>query len=196
LSCLHGLFIQKMALGGLSLLTCLLLGMGEAGGGERFEDLQFWNMVRAGKTQDIIRFVEGGRSLNRPDKAGMTPLLYAVRLKNYDMLSYILENDVDVDYAGPTGDTPLMHAVRDGESVMVAMLLESGADIDGQDRYGVTPLMKAVERGDMAMVELLLAKGADISIADYTGRDVLIYAGDQRDKAIYHLLREKNGMAR
>jgi len=160
------------------------------GDGARFEDLLFWNAVRAGKMADIARMVESGESLNRLDRNGMTPLLYAVQLKNGEMLAYILANEVNIEQAGPSGDTALIHAVRHGMVGMVDMLLRAGADINKQDRYGVTPLMKAVEHGHAALVKKLLMEGASMAITDYTGRDVLYYADNQRDGRMRRLLRE------
>ena len=158
--------------------------------GGRFEDLLFWNAVRAGKMSEIARLVEGGESLNRLDRNGMTPLLYAVQLKNFEMLSYILGNEVNMEQTGPSGDTPLIHAVRHGMVGMVDRLLQAGADINKQDRYGATPLMKAVEHGHAALVKKLLQEGASMDIMDYTGRDVMYYAENQRDGRMHRLLKE------
>ena len=164
--------------------------MSWAGGYQSFEDLMFWNAIRSGNLPEISRLVDAGESLNRIDRRGMTPLLYAVQLKQNDFLAYVLRHEVDLEHNGPDGDTALIHAVRSGIIVMVDMLLTAGAFIDGRDRYGATALMKSVERGDMAMIKRLLRAGADRTLTDYGGRDAMHYAINQRDGRVRRLLQE------
>ena len=123
------------------------------------------------------------------DRAGRTPLHYAVKHSRHD-LQYIaaqtdsalaadnlrknnefkianttelLDQGANVNVADD-GYTPLHFAAADDSVGVVELLLAAGADIEAADDKGETPLYKAVRNtteGAVPITRLLLERGAD-----------------------------------
>ncbi|MBA3954477.1 ankyrin repeat domain-containing protein [Candidatus Dependentiae bacterium] len=98
---------------------------------------------------------------------------------NFTMLTWILENEIDIivsekvmlvhlllDYGSNvnvknrTGQTILHIAIMRGDKGLVQRIISLGTYINMQDRAGCTPLMIAARNGYKDIVELLLSLGA------------------------------------
>ncbi|HWE74918.1 MAG TPA: ankyrin repeat domain-containing protein [Stellaceae bacterium] len=140
-----------------------------------------------GRTDDLIRILQGGRTPNVPDDKGETALHYAAQLGNPQMVQALLYYKADVDPRDQFGNTPLHWAAQRGNVTVMQMLIDAKAAIDPQNRQGITPLMMAAQGGQAQAVRLLLKDGADPRRADFTGRDVASWA--QGKPAIVQMLR-------
>jgi uncharacterized protein len=120
------------------------------------------------------------RSRAVPSPSGaMTPLLYAAREGNLDMVRLLLDAGADIDRPSANGTTPLVVATTNNHIDVALHLVERGADVNAADRFHLrTPLFAAVEmrnpdytrdtapprpnpRDPMALIDALLARGAD-----------------------------------
>ncbi|HEX3971399.1 MAG TPA: ankyrin repeat domain-containing protein [Stellaceae bacterium] len=140
-----------------------------------------------GKTDDLIRILQSGRTPNAPDEKGETALHYAAQLGNQQMVQALLYYKAAVDPRDQFGNTPLHWAAQRGSVAILQMLIDAKAAIDPQNRQGVTPLMMAAQGGQAQAVRLLLKDGADPHRADFTGRDVIGWA--EGKPAIVQMLR-------
>ena len=83
--------------------------------------------------------------INQVGSAGHTPLMYAVRNKNYGAVKLLLACDgIDPDKSESMfGDTPLRWAIRHEDVEMVRLLARGGANPYKADNDGETPFMLA-----------------------------------------------------
>jgi ankyrin repeat protein len=114
------------------------------------------------------------RALPTPD-GGMTPLLFAVRDGNGDMMRLLLELGADVEQTSGNHTSPLVIAVLNGQVGLAGELLARGARPDTADDYHRAALFAAVElrnpnrntqlfgdgRDPLDLIKVLLDKGAD-----------------------------------
>ena len=99
--------------------------------------------------------------VNAPGPEGMTPLHWAARTDQSDILKLLLVAGAQVNAADRYGITPLALAAMNGSAPVIAALLEAGADAKGRVGDGETVLMAAARTGQTDAVRLLLDRGAD-----------------------------------
>jgi ankyrin repeat protein len=143
-----------------------------------------------GRTDELIRILQGGRPPDVPDGKGETALHYAAQLGDQKMVQALLYYKASVDPRDQFGNTPLHWAAQNGSTTILQMLIDAKAVVDPQNRQGVTPLMMAAQAGRVQAVRLLLKDGADAHRADFTGRDVAGWA--QGKQAVLQTLKSAN----
>ncbi len=117
-------------------------------------------------------------------------MLHAAKKGDLKKVQLLINDKVDIDFAGFLGKTPLMLAAARRDRKLVALLLQDGADPNIRDWSGETALKAAAEVGDIAIVQLLLDKGADVNAAGNPGRTPLAYAKDRGRKDVAELLKK------
>lgn len=108
-------------------------------------------------------------------QGAMSPLLYAVRDNNSEMVKLLLDSRAKIDQPDANGTTPLLLALINGHIDLAKFLIEKGADINAADGYGRTPLFSAIdarnagfysnpyttnETSPLEVIQLLLDRGA------------------------------------
>ncbi len=78
------------------------------------------------------------------------------------MVTWLLELDVDANYASNDGWTPLHMAVQNGHLAIAKQLYAKGALLDARSKDGFTPLHQAASYGHSDTVRWLLERKADI----------------------------------
>jgi ankyrin repeat protein len=86
------------------------------------------------------------KSLNAPDPADRTPLMYAAAKGNTSTARALIALGADVNARNATGDTALRLAASDGTLEVAKILLEAGGDPLLPGRMLLTPLDRARER--------------------------------------------------
>ena len=98
-----------------------------------------YNIFRSAGTGDIdaVKYHLANQvKLNTQDKTGKTPLLWAIRSKEHEIVYYLLDNGADPNISDKKKVTPLFWAVRMGRPELVTALLNKGADIKLRDFQG------------------------------------------------------------
>ena len=102
-------------------------------------------------------------NVNRRDSStGMTPLIIAIRNKDYGMVEYLVSlKQIDLDQRDDYkyGFTPLLHCCQLKDVRLMKILIENGADINSSSRgknKGNTPLMVCTWGGFNDGIKLLM----------------------------------------
>lgn len=115
---------------------------------------------------EVIREEIMNLDLESVDEEGDTPLHYAVRNEDYELLDIILSYVPDLDVENLDGDSALHLAVRVGNSEIVRMLIDFGARTEVKDAKRRTPEKLAAELGEDVIYTILQDNGED---DDYIG---------------------------
>ena len=94
-----------------------------------------------GDMQSFKDLVAYGSDINAQNKQGMTPLLYALRANNRDMVKEIVSiENTDVNICNVLGQCPLYWAAYMGDDIVVNALLTLGADYNKKTTNNQTAL--------------------------------------------------------
>ena len=108
--------------------------------------------------------VEKGLTVTGFDDLGLTPLHYAARNENLEMVTFLLASGADINAQDETraGNTPLAEVAGTCSLKMARRLIAAGADPTIPGGMQLTALHKAKKRlrGDGPMVYELLLKAA------------------------------------
>jgi ankyrin repeat protein len=161
---------------------------------------------------DMLMQAGADISVSLTNTSWSTPVQFALRGKNQEIIDKILDAGPLVDYGDlytaiyvDTGIETLKkiitmvpdinvsglslgYAVERQKKEVVKLLLENGADVNGYySMYGTTPLMIAVERADLEICELLLNAGADVHQKRQFGKGwTALYYAAQNDYSAGH----------
>lgn len=98
--------------------------------------------IKKNDTKNLKDLIDKGFCEDIVDKKGRTPLMYAIKKKNINIISMLLESDTikkDINKKDKKGNTALVYAVRylEREQLfrVVRMLLKNGASAYLQDEY-------------------------------------------------------------
>ena len=137
--------------------------------------------VQAGDLAKVKEILAADPALvNAKDENGRTPLHWAVRGDNLEVLRCLVDKGADLNALDNNGAAPLHTLARSGQTEAARLLIDKGADIDIKDPVKLTPLNMAAESGLEAMVKLLIEKGADIENKHAYGRTPLVGAARER----------------
>ena len=98
---------------------------------------------------------EWSGNIEKRDKAGQTPLIYAARKGHVDVIEALLKRGADINGPDRHGRTPLIHAVNLLEYESVECLVSHGANRLAQDKFGHTAYDYAQKWGDKSMMRMV-----------------------------------------
>ena len=117
-----------------------------------------------------------------------TPLMYASRFGNLEIVQILLQNGANIDHKGMYGKTPLMQACRYEYLDIVKLLLQNGANIHEKDDHNETSIFYACRVGNLEIVKFLLENGANINETDDLNETPLFYASQHRHLELVQFL--------
>ncbi|MEX0940632.1 MAG: ankyrin repeat domain-containing protein [Candidatus Babeliales bacterium] len=125
---------------------------------------------------------------NSYDDCGKTILSNKILNRKNNDVSFLIDNDFDINFPDADGTTPLMHAVETGQKKIVKMLLQRGANVNIQNMLGFTALMRGILNNQYDIIRILLQKGADINFKSWADQTALSLAQDFCQKKTEKLL--------
>lgn len=145
--------------------------------------------IRVGDSGALKAALATPEAANRPDRLGITPLIYAAAFGNPESLAILLDAGADVNRRSEAGITALLWGASDPGKA--ALLMQRGANVNAASRDQRTPLMVAAMAGQESVVRMLLEKGADVHAQDAAGNTPLICAAISGSPTLVRLLLEK-----
>lgn len=127
-------------------------------------------------------------SIDSIDRKGKSPLHYAVRGGNQELLAALLAAGADINLRDSLGNTALNTAATCGTLDTVQLLLGHGADIELADIDGSTPLASTACFNRPEVTKVLLDRGADTEAADNEKWTPLIWAVKKDNLEVVKLL--------
>lgn len=147
-------------------ILCLLLLAAPAEAS--FYDLL--NAARANDTEVARAELAAGTERNGgpsgyPDS--YTPLQWAARHGNVDLMRLLLEAGADTERRDFNGDRALLWAASAGQTESIRVLIAAGSPVNSvDDPYGLSPLHLAARSGYPDAIAALLAAGANVDAID------------------------------
>lgn len=132
---------------------------------------------------DIL--LNSGIPVNDVNNFGKSPLIYAVMIKNIQLISTLIKRGADVNYQVNGGFFPLLYATLCNEENIVDLLLSSGAEVNAKNRSGATALHAACLGCQEKIIKVLLQKGASINEMDEKGHTPFFYLISQKSYDFY-----------
>ncbi|XP_033759448.1 serine/threonine-protein phosphatase 6 regulatory ankyrin repeat subunit B-like [Pecten maximus] len=118
--------------------------------------------------------IDHGAEVKRPDKWGLTPLMYCMTLQYIDIAQLLLQRDPSVvKCQDHKGRTALHFAIETGNVELVKILIASDADVNAQERFGMTPLMMVCSsdfQNEAILLDFLLKASADVNKMSFRGK--------------------------
>jgi len=154
-------------------------------------DVSTFHMTAAmGDMRGVDSFLAKGVAVDTRDEHGWTPLFWAIRMGQIEMVKLLIAQGADVNLETKSQETPLRHAVRGvGIVDIVQLLVTNGADVNAASR-GMTPLHFAVVDRHKEVAEVLIANGADVNAKTARGLTPLDLAKRAEHREIVELLRK------
>jgi thiosulfate/3-mercaptopyruvate sulfurtransferase len=106
---------------------------------------------------------------------GTTPLMYAARLGNIEVLAALLAHGANTCAMNDDGNGALWFACYSNNEACVAALIKADAPLDTQNVNGATALIYCASSGKTPLVRLLLDAGANaalMTLDDFTALEL------------------------
>ena len=173
----------------MKIAQTILLALGLMMGNQLLAKSELSSAVVADSSDQVASLLEAGASVNRIERDGSSPLLWAVYHEHLDIARQLIDAGADVEQSNREGMTPLILASLNGNAELVRLLLDAGAGVNNTLPNGETALMMASRTGKPETVQLLLDRGANInateSLRDTTA---LMWASAYRQPQVLSLL--------
>jgi ankyrin repeat protein len=132
--------------------------------------------------------------VNAPSVDTSTPLHWAVKSNNLEMVNLLIDAGANVNAATRYKITPMSLASSNGNAAIIERLLKAGVDANSTSEEGQTALMTAALNGKVDAIKMLLAHGAKVNaIEPYKGQTALMWAAGEGNAEAAAMLIEFGG---
>ncbi|ORX83059.1 ankyrin [Anaeromyces robustus] len=138
----------------------------------------YWNDL------ELLKYLISQKlDINRQDKNGHSPLIYAIKRRNISIIQCLIEHGADIQLVN--NQIKIIDSIIDHERLdILKYLVTKNLDINSQDEEGQTPLIHAIKRRKLDVMKYLIDYKADIkavndkikvidSVIDYNKLDIL-----------------------
>ncbi|AYP74268.1 ankyrin repeat protein [Fowlpox virus] len=134
-------------------------------------------------------FIKYKADINIIDKSNHTPLFYAVKKNDCNMVKLLLDNGANVNVQDSVGYSCLHFAgIHSSCTEIISMLIQYGTELNSFDWVGRTPLHVFVIESNFEAVKLLLKAGAYVNVKDKCRQFPIYYSVVKSDHLISGLL--------
>lgn len=110
----------------------------------------------SGNMNDMSMFlIENGANVNAVDLKGETPMFYAVRAKNEQLIKNLIAKGADINARNNKGESVLFIAAENDDKKMAKFLLDNGASARLQNRQKLDASTVAVQMGFMDTYDII-----------------------------------------
>ena len=102
-----------------------------------------------------IFLIENGANVNAVDLKGETPMFYAVRAKNEQLIKNLIAKGADINARNNKGESVLFIAAENDDKKMAKFLLDNGASARLQNRQKLDASTVAVQMGFMDTYDII-----------------------------------------
>mgnify|MGYP003544990236 FL=1 len=116
--------------------------------------MEIFELIENGDYHAIREEIESF-DLEIVNEEGDTPLHYAVKNEDFELLEILLAYVPDIDVENEEGDTALHLAIKTSDIELVQLLIDSGANVDVKDSKKRTPSVHANQLKEDVIYRLL-----------------------------------------
>lgn len=117
-----------------------------------------------------------------------TALHRAAEQRQHDMVRFLLDAGLAVDFLPMAGDRPLALAAGQNDTQIVNMLLDAGAAVNARDMFNRTALHRAAAKNAKDAARLLIGRGADETVSDIYAQTPMRMAEEENHASMQLLL--------
>ena len=117
--------------------------------------------------------IQAGAEVNARNEDHWTPLHFAAKHNNIDIVKLLLDNGAKINVKTSYGHTPLQLTT---DTKIAKILIQSGANIESKDNHGWTFLHHTSIFNNVEMAKLLIDNSANLEALDNNGHSPLIVA--------------------
>ncbi|KAI8631585.1 ankyrin repeat-containing domain protein [Xylariaceae sp. FL1651] len=151
-------------------------------------------MINFSHSELLPVLLQYGFDINMQNKAGQTPIVFALQLKKFESAQILLNEKASL-HIGPASERrSLLHyaAVMNNLDILRFLHVQRDAiPVDTLDRENMTPLMRAAGFGHLEAATMLIQHGAGIEKRGLENRTALFIAVEYRRKEVVELLLSK-----
>ncbi|KAL4218361.1 hypothetical protein ACF0H5_023098 [Mactra antiquata] len=114
--------------------------------------------------------------INIKDKGGATPLQFAARYGQEEIVKYLIKKSADQCIKDSCGRTALHRACERQHLNIAQYLIDYGSDVNAVDKFGWSPLFHSVFFSDIVVMQFLLNNGAKVNLLDMYGKSMIYLA--------------------
>ena len=156
------------------------------------KQVSFFDVCRAGTSEQIIKAVEAGASVDDRDDENFTPLMSAAISNTPEAVNTLILAGANVNTSDITGLTALMYAAGNNQNPLVCnALLSAGANVNDRDDAGYTALMyAAMNNRNPKVTDLLIRAGSSVTAKNNNGETAIIIAVKYSNAAAESVLKK------
>jgi len=129
------------------------------------QETNIFRVIHRNEVNAVLTMLKSDPALiNAKNAGGMTPLAFAVALRNHEMAKLLLEKGSLVNCGDNNLRAPIHYANWNNDKEMIELLLAHGAVIDTRAIGAATPLIHSSLANQFEMSKFLIEKGADIDV--------------------------------
>ena len=138
-------------------------------------DLELVSAAGNGDVERVRQLVAQGSDVNVTGKGGITPLLWALKTRNFEGYLVLLEAGANPNHS-IEGLSVIHLAASLDDTRFLEGAIKKGGKFDLQGPSGITPLMVASRTGNLENVRLLVKMNVEVNVGDVLGLTALHYA--------------------
>lgn len=138
--------------------------------------------IKNGNTKNVMELIRKYKDLiniNHQSKQGRTPLMAAAHYEQLDVVSLLLDHNVDINIKDRQGNTVLHQILWKQNLKLLEKCFHQSFDINAKNNKGETCLIIASKLGFFEGVKFFVDKKADLSIKDTNGKTALDNANEK-----------------